>query len=171
MRSTVWVLVLLLLTACTTTSSFVRAKTPLPPDSFLQDKILEVGREMGLSLAYENRDEGLFFWWFKVKDQRAEQAGKECEGLFSWYVKRVRNSIAVDDPMAFLPECRLEPKQVSAEAQRLQKDFMQRWLNLVGPVTIIGPTVATHSSELSGEVFGRLLKERIEPGSTMSPGK
>jgi len=117
---------------------------------------------MGLALAYENRNEGLFFWNFKVKSQGTEQSGKECDGLFSWYIKRVGNRIALDDPVALIPGCPLEHKQFVAEAQQLQEEFKHRWIGLVGPVTLIGPTPTTHSAELSSQVFSRLIKEKIE---------
>jgi len=171
MRYVIWLLITLLLNACTAMSPTSGAKTSIPPDSFLQEKVLEVGREMGFSLAYENRDEGLFFWSFKVKSQGSEQAGKECEVLFCWYIKRVGNSIALNDPVAFMPGCQLEPKQLRAEARHLQEDFKHRWIGLVGPVTLIGPTVSTHSWELSGQVMGRLIKEKIEePAHTLFVG-
>ena len=134
--------------------------TRLPPDRFLQDKALEVGRAMGWSLAYENRDEGLFVWRFKAKPQSQEAGVKECEGLFTWYFKRVGNNIALDDPVVGMPECPCcaqESKQFAALAKLFQREFQQRWRALVGPIILIAPSDATHSPKLEGQVIGDLI--------------
>ncbi|MDD1622589.1 MAG: hypothetical protein LUQ11_14020 [Methylococcaceae bacterium] len=143
---------------------------PLPPDRFLQDKALEVGRTMGWSLAYENRDEGLFVWRFKEKSQLPELGGNECEGLFTWYIKRVGNNIALDDPVVGIPGCPCcapDPKQFAAFAKSIQRKFQQRWRALAGPIILIGPTDATHSSKLEGQVIGELIKISTPPEQTL----
>ncbi|MBI3798151.1 MAG: zinc ribbon domain-containing protein [Deltaproteobacteria bacterium] len=134
-------------------------RTPLPPDDVLQAKLLEVGSAMGWSLAYEDRTEGLFIWRFKIKGRGREQSSYECEGRFTWYMKRVGDQIGVDDPVMVLPPCPLDLPQLQAEIRRLQKDFNQRWLALVGPVTLTGPTSATHSLERQTEALNRTIPQ------------
>jgi len=143
--------------------------TRLPPDRILQDKVLEVGRAMGWSLAYENRDEGLFVWRFKEKSQSPELGGKECEGLFTWYIKRVGNNIALHDPVVSTPECPCcaqDPKQFAALGKLLQREFQRRWRALVGPIILTGPTDATHSPKLEWQVIGDLIKKSERPAQT-----
>lgn len=142
---------------------------PLPTDSFLQDKVLKVGQALKWSLAYENREEGLFAWYFKFKPQIPDQTGKECEGLFIWYIKRAGNDIALDDPVIFIPGCSQKPEQLANKAKALQKEFKQRWRELVGPVILTGPTPATHSSKLEGQLIARLIKERSESPVITTP--
>jgi len=45
------------------------------------------------------------------------------------------------------------------EVRRLQEEFQQRWLALVGPVPITGPTEATHSTEILTEALKRTLEK------------
>jgi hypothetical protein len=134
--------------------------SPLPPNDTLQANALEVGRAMGFSNAYEDRAEGLFVWSFKTRGVLIAQAGNGCDGLFAWYIKRVGNSIALDDPIAFMPGCSLTPKQLSIEGSQLQEEFKSRWSALVGPIIFVPPTAATHSTRLVSEVMARLIKEK-----------
>ena len=135
--------------------------TLLFADDIIEDKVLEVGRAMGWSEAYVNRSEGLFIWWFRVKAPSPAQSGRECDGLFTWYIKRVGDKVALHDPVQFLPNCPREQKQwLATEARSLQEDFKRRWLASVGPVTLIGPTSATHSADIEAEAWARLIKER-----------
>ncbi len=55
--------------------------------------------------------------------------------------------------------CPLNRQQLQAEVHRLQEEFTQRWLALVGPVTLKGPTPATHSATLLGEARAQSLKQ------------
>jgi len=149
--------------------------TRIPPDVVLQDKALEVGRAMGWSLAYENRGEGLFAWHFNVKPQSSAAGEKEwCKGLFIWYIKRVGNNIALDDPVVGMPECPCcaqDPKQFAALAKLFQREFKQRWRVLVGPIILIGPTDATHSPKLEGQVIGELITKKNERSQLTPPNK
>ena len=132
---------------------------PLPPDDVLQAKVLKVARAMGWALAYENRSEGLFTW-------RADLdcgAGRPIGCCFSWYMKRVRNEIWVDDPVQCVPlhGGSLEVgERLAAAVRPLQEDFKRRWFALVGPVTLRGPSPETHSSELQM----RAMSETIRSG-------
>src|SRR5207245_244935 len=64
---------------------------PLPPDDVLQAKALEAARAMGMTLAYDNRAEGLFAWRFEPKAVGSASADllRPVVGCFSWYMKRV----------------------------------------------------------------------------------
>lgn len=146
--------------------------TLLLADDIIEDKVLEVGRAMGWSEAYVNRSEGLFIWWFRVKPPSPAQDGRECDGLFTWYIKRVGDKIALHDPVQFLPNCPREQKQwLATEARSLQEDFKRRWLAFVGPVTLIGPTSATHSADIEAAAWARLIKERSTGPTQSSPVK
>ncbi len=170
MRSVTFAVIILLFFAYISAPSILGGEDPIPPDSFLQDKVLEVGKAMGWSLAYENRGEGLFIWFFKVEPLGLEQAGKECGGFFTWYIKRVGNHIALDDPVVFLPGCPLGQSEIRFKATCFQEEFKKRWLDLVGPITLSGAT-ATHSTKLFAEVLARLIKEKIKVPAHTSPAK
>jgi hypothetical protein len=130
----------------------VLTPTQPPPDDFLHAKLLDVGKAMGWSLAYENKREGLFIWRLKVQTLGREHPGYECDSRFLWYMKRVGKEIWVDDPVV-MQACPMFPQQMLAEVRRLQDDFKQRWLALVGPVTLKGPTPATHSAKIQAEAL------------------
>jgi uncharacterized protein len=134
---------------------------PLPPDDVLQAKLLEVGSSMGWSLAYENHSEGLFIWRLQLTVGTREQPRMPCEGRFTWYMKRVGNAIAVDDPVALIA-CPLDQHQAQAEARRVQEEFKRRWLALVGPVTLRGPTSATHSAAIQSKALVETIKQGRE---------
>jgi hypothetical protein len=98
----------------------------LPPHDFLVDMMAHVAKEMGWSLAYENRKEGVFIW-------RLEHHG--CEGRFAWYMKRIGNELYVDDPMNWrCKEMKEVPEWVQSESRRIQEDFKLHWRILVGPI-------------------------------------
>ena len=146
--------------------------TPLPPEEFLQDKVLEVGRSMGMTEAYVDRGDGLFVWRFKLKAVGPSQAGFACDALFTWYIKPLGDKVGLDDPVQILPGCPPEQTmQLVAEVRPLQEDFIRRWLALVGPVTIIGPTPATHSADIEAEAWARLIKESSNGPTRRSPVK
>jgi len=132
---------------------------PLPPDDFLQAKLLETGSAMGRSLVYENRPEGLFIWRFAMEVVGSAQASYACDFRFAWYMKRIGNEIWVDDPGIVAPGCPMDSQQLQAEIRRQQEDFKQRWLALVGPIPLKGPTPATHSAQILGEALARSLKQ------------
>ena len=121
---------------------------PLPAPDVLQDKALEVGRAMGFTLAYENGAEGLFAW--RVHFRLSADASRPMFCCYSWYMKRVENEIWVHDPITFEPLHVSDDvmEQVSAAAKAIQEEFKSRWLDLVGPVTLQGPSPETHSTEL-----------------------
>lgn len=87
------------------------------------------------------------------------EAGRTCQGLFVWHVKPVGASVALYDPVVFHGRCEGEAPRYEALVARLQEEFKQRWLALVGPVPIAGPTPKTHSSRLVAEVLVRLIRE------------
>jgi tetratricopeptide (TPR) repeat protein len=121
---------------------------PLPPDEVLQENALAAGRAMGWSLAYENRAEGLFIWrvLLPAPDREATRTIACC---FSWYMKRVGNEIWVDDPFQCEPVAGIEViEQLALAGRALQEEFKRRWLALVGPVMLRGPSPETHSAEL-----------------------
>src|SRR5262249_61743511 len=108
------------------------------------------------SEAYEDRAGGIFVW-------RGAVAGlpEDCQSLFAWYVKRVGENIALSDP-GFL-HC-TETKQTvacppcaefSVRVRSIQEEFKSRWLDLVGPVKFVGPSIATHSPHALLEAFRR----------------
>src|SRR5438552_15391280 len=103
---------------------------------------------MGWSLVYEDRTEGLFIWRFGVEAFGSEQASYTCEGRFMWYVKHVGNELWVDDPVAMKLGCPMTLPQQQTEMRRLQEEFKHRLFALAGPVTLRGPTPATHSPQL-----------------------
>ncbi len=84
-------------------------------------------------------------------------------------MKRVGNELGVDDPVVVLPTCPMDRQQLLAEIRRLQKDFKQRWLALVGPVTLTGPTSATHSVERQTEALTRTITQL--PAATPTPSQ
>jgi hypothetical protein len=132
---------------------------PLPPNDSLQAAILEVGRAMGMTKVYENRPESLFVWRFKVSSAEIAQSGDECEGLFAWHVKAVGSDIALYDPIAFLPGCSLTPEKAATVGSHRQEEFKARWRSLVGPVSFLPPSAKTHSTSITAEVMGQLIKE------------
>lgn len=142
---------------------------PAALSDVLQDRVLEVGQGMGWSKVYENRAEGLFVWHFQLDASAAQGAGNQCGGLFAWYIKRVEDKVALDDPILFDRTCPPEPRRLGAEARRLQELFKRRWLDLVGAVTLISPSAATHSQKLLGQVLSRLYKEGSEPPISKPP--
>ena len=134
----------------------------LPPDDVLQTRLLEVARAMALSLAYENRSEGLFVWRFQLV---VPTASHPFSGCISWYMKRVRNEIYLDDPCLFENVAGMsleEMEQRAVAVQQLQEDFKQRWLALVGPVALRGPSPRTHRSEFQLSVMKDIV-EKLSP--------
>ncbi len=154
-----------------------RAKdiTP-PPDDVLHEKVLEVGRAMGLPPPYyANQTEGLVVWRIMIKVPGPSPASPVCDGLFAWHIKRVSNRIGLNDPLLLYPcqpaiKVGLPPNEMKRlqqllliEANCLQEEFKRRWLALVGPMTFVGPTEATHPlKELYIDVFARFVKERSD---------
>jgi hypothetical protein len=132
---------------------------PLPPDEVLQDKALEAGRALAWPLAYANRPEGLFIWRFQMAAATGD-ATRPIACCFSWYMKRVRNEVWVNDPLQFEPvEGPVEVmEELAVRARGLQEEFKRRWLALVGPVTLRGPSPETHSSELQIGAMADLLQ-------------
>jgi hypothetical protein len=135
----------------------------LPRDDVLQAKALEAGRALGWPMAYQNSSEGLFIWRLQlpVPDGDATHTIGCC---FSWYMKRIRNEVWVDDSTQFEPVGGISVKvmeQLVDMARGLQEDFKRRWLALVGPVTLRGASPETHSSELQ---IGTMV-ELLQPGS------
>jgi len=146
-------------------AAFVLASWPssvisdvLPPDNVLQAKVLEVGSEMGLTEIYEDPDEGLFVWRVKLSAAKSGQARTECDALFAWYLKRVEDKVALNDP--FLLLCGANPPaEILSETRPFQEEFKRRWLAAVGDVALIPPTTQTHSQDLEAEVLGLLSRE------------
>jgi hypothetical protein len=135
---------------------------PLPPDEVLRAKALEAGRAMAWPLAYENRPEGLFIWRFQLPAP-AGDAARPIAGCFSWYMKRVRNEVWVNDPVQFEPVDGIpveDMEQLADAARGLQEDFKRRWLALVGPVTLLAASPETHSLRLQ---IGTMV-ELLQPG-------
>lgn len=134
---------------------------PLPSDDVLQAKVLEVGRAMGWSLEYENRPESLFIWRVQLP-LPGRDAARTIGCCFSWYMKRVDNEIWVNDPLQFEPVDGMSAEvaeQLADAARGLQEDFKQRWLALVGPVTLQGASPGTHSLELQMGAMLDLLQQ------------
>jgi hypothetical protein len=149
-RSPLVPLIALTLAACATVTA------PVPPDDVLRAKAVEVGRSMGLSEPYRDDSNGIFIWHVHLVSPETP-AG--CNGLFAWYMKRLENGVALDDPM-LLQRCGDNAQQAVVLAGRLQpvmrrfqEDFKRRWLDLVGPVRLIGPTSATHSPAALAQAF------------------
>jgi len=127
----------------------------LPPDDFLQNKVIEVGQALGLREAYQDRMEGLFIWRISLPFVAGGPPMGSCDGFFAWYLKTTGDTVALDDPAA-LPGCHADRPRAFSEIQALQKEFTRRWLAAVGPVAITSPTAQSHEPRLVGAVFGLL---------------
>ncbi len=131
---------------------------PTPSEETLWGKAIEVGRAMGLEEPYQDRTSGILVWRIHVTSPDAPSG---CDGLFAWHMKRLENGVALNDPI-LLRRCGDTAQQAAMLArslrpamQRLQEDFKRRWLDLVGPVKLIGPTPATHSASALDDAFKR----------------
>ncbi len=72
----------------------------------------------------------MFIWRFELKVPGSEQV---CDGRFLWHMKRVGKKLAVWDPLDCAP-IQGKLQQLYTGLTRLQKQFNDRWLELVGPV-------------------------------------
>jgi hypothetical protein len=131
----------------------------LPPDDVLHAKVLQVGREMGLIETYQDPDEGLFVWRVKLTLGKPGKISVECNALFAWYLKRVENKVALNDPLLLQCDEKLGAK-LYPEIQRLQEEFKRRWRAAVGDdVMLIGSSNEIHSPSLLAIVLGLLSRE------------
>jgi hypothetical protein len=77
------------------------------------------------------------------------------------YMKRLENGVALNDPILLLrcgdtaQQATVLARQLQPAMRRLQEDFKRRWLDVVGPVKLIGPTPATHSASVLNDAFKR----------------
>jgi hypothetical protein len=134
---------------------------PLPPEAVLDGRANEVARGLGLGEVHVDRAEGLFIWRYSMPMPDTAPAGVRCEGLLAWHIRPVDGAVGLDDPVNGL--CTGEPGdaavlQLRAAMRALQEEFKQRWLALVGPVTIIGPTPETHAADVRGAAVARALE-------------
>jgi hypothetical protein len=89
----------------------------LPPDEVLKDKVIEVGRALGLEEAYQDRAEGLFIWRTTLAVATDASPSPKCDGFFAWYLKEVGDKIGIDDPAGF-PNCRFDESRLRREVQQ-----------------------------------------------------
>jgi tetratricopeptide (TPR) repeat protein len=130
----------------------------LPTNRALQSKLVEVGDSLGWALMYEDPHEGLFVWRLMITSLEHPA----LEARFTWYMKRVGEEIAVDDPMLALVELS-GTESLRIESRRLQEEFKRRWLALVGPVSLRGPTPSTHSAEKYAEAISSTVNATEVP--------
>jgi hypothetical protein len=137
-------------------------QSALPPETVLEDRALEVARGLGLTEVHVDRADGLFIWRYSMAVPAAAPTGVRCEGLLTWHIRPIDGAVGLDDPVNGL--CTGEPGdaaalQLRAEMRVLQEEFKQRWLALVGPVTITGPTPETHAAGVQGPAVARALED------------
>ncbi len=130
----------------------------LPTNRALQSKLVEVGDSLGWALMYEDPHEGLFVWRLMITSLEHPA----WEARFTWYMKRVGKEIAVDDPILALVEPP-ETESLQIESRRLQEEFKRRWLALVGPVSLRGPTSSTHSAKEYAEAVSSTVNATEVP--------
>ena len=112
----------------------------LPSEDVLLDKIAEVGRSMNLTEITQDRSQKVFVWRQTVKDIGPQ----ECAMFFAWSIRRLDDqSMALYDPVLSGTGCLedLSPKDRSkavkkfgSQAQDTQREFIKRFVKLVGPV-------------------------------------
>lgn len=161
-----------------TPSQSIEEFAPLPSNEIIYQAIREVGKSFGWALLYDDPEEGLFIWRLNLSTCKLPQfsfAESPCEARFTWYVKRVGDSLSVNDPVSFtgiswsrlhsqLQAERLRntlKKQIDArveeESQILQHKFYTRLLSLVGNIKI------HRSSEFhSSEIHSSAIKKTYE---------
>ena len=76
-------------------------------------------------------------------------------------MKRSDDGVALNDPILLsrcgepVQQATMLARQLQPAMRRLQEDFKRRWLDVVGPVKLIGPTPATHSASALDDAFKR----------------
>lgn len=135
-----------------------------PPSGTLLDAALEVGREMGLTEAHVDREESLLVWRFRP-EAWDPVTGPGCTGPFTWHVEQVQDAVALFDPLIFF-DCPGDPTRFPVEGSRLQEEFERRWLARVGPVRLIGPGPQTHSTDVPGRMWRRLMGAGLDPSGS-----
>jgi hypothetical protein len=123
------VLTRLVFSANPSTSLIFSIDPPLPTDDVLREKALEVGRDLGWSLAHESRREGLFIWRINLVVSRDGGLGSIHAGTFTWNIQREGNEIRLHDPINLFASNGIAEdflEHFGAAARVLQEDFKRR---------------------------------------------